>query len=124
MLNKPADHIVKSFDEDLKRLNNVIAEMGGLAEAQLTRAVESLVRRNTELATQVVQDDKRIDALETEVGQMTVRMLALRQPMARPLTAFCGMARMASAERTASRAGPIACSRNQTSSRMRSRIRA
>jgi phosphate transport system protein len=74
MLNKPADHIVKSFDEDLKRLNNVIAEMGGLAEAQLTRAVESLVRRNTELATQVVQDDKRIDALETEVGQMTVRM--------------------------------------------------
>jgi phosphate transport system protein len=96
MLNKPADHIVKSFDEDLKRLNNVIAEMGGLAEAQLTRAVESLVRRNTELATQVVQDDKRIDALETEVGQMTVRMLALRQPMAQDLREVVAAIKIAS----------------------------
>ena len=43
MVTKQSDHIVKSFDEDLKHLNNVIAEMGGLAEAQLTRAVEALV---------------------------------------------------------------------------------
>jgi len=96
MPNRPTDHIVKSFDEDLKRLNNVIAEMGGLAEAQLTRAVESLVRRNTELATQVVQDDKRIDALETEVGQMTVRMLALRQPMAQDLREVVAAIKIAS----------------------------
>jgi len=96
MLNKPTDHIVKSFDEDLKRLNNVIAEMGGLAEAQLTRAVDSLVRRNTELATQVVQDDKRIDALETDVGQMTVRMLALRQPMAQDLREVVAAIKIAS----------------------------
>jgi phosphate transport system protein len=96
MLNKPTDHIVKSFDEDLKRLNNVIAEMGGLAEAQLTRAVESLVRRNSELATQVVQDDERIDALETEVGQMTVRMLALRQPMAQDLREVVAAIKIAS----------------------------
>jgi phosphate transport system protein len=96
MLNKPTDHIVKSFDEDLKRLNNVIAEMGGLAEAQLTRAVEALVRRNSELATQVVQDDKRIDALETDVGQMTVRMLALRQPMAQDLREVVAAIKIAS----------------------------
>jgi phosphate transport system protein len=96
MPNRPTDHIVKSFDEDLKRLNNVIAEMGGLAEAQLTRAVESLVRRNTELATQVVQDDKRIDTLETEVGQMTVRMLALRQPMAQDLREVVAAIKIAS----------------------------
>ena len=31
MVIKQAEHIVKSFDEDLKNLNNVIAEMGGLA---------------------------------------------------------------------------------------------
>ena len=80
-----AEHTTKAFDYDLQELARMIAEMGGLAEAQLTRAVESLVRRNSELATQVVQDDKRIDALETEVGQMTVRMLALRQPMAQDL---------------------------------------
>ena len=96
MLNKPTDHIVKAFDEDLKRLNNVIAEMGGLAEAQLSRAIDCLVRRNSELATQVVQDDKRIDALETEVGQMTVRMLALRQPMAQDLREVVAAIKIAS----------------------------
>ena len=96
MLNKPTDHIVKAFDEDLKRLNNVIAEMGGLAEAQLSQAVDCLVRRNSELATQVVQDDKRIDALETEVGQMTVRMLALRQPMAQDLREVVAAIKIAS----------------------------
>jgi phosphate transport system protein len=85
MLNKQADHIVKSFDEELKQLSNIIAEMGGLAEAQLDRAVESLVRRNSELAAQVVRDDKRIDNLETDVGTLTVRLLALRQPMAQDL---------------------------------------
>ena len=78
-------HIVKSFDDDLKALNNVIGEMGGLAEAQLAKAVEALSRRNPDLATEVVESDRRIDALEQEVGAMTVRMLALRQPMAKDL---------------------------------------
>ena len=96
MVTKQSDHIVKSFDEDLKHLNNVIAEMGGLAEAQLTRAVEALVRRNSELATQVVQDDKRIDALEADVAQMTVRMLALRQPMAQDLREVVAAIKIAS----------------------------
>src|SRR5262245_25176806 len=96
MLNKQSDHIVKSFDEELKHLSNIIAEMGGLAEAQLTRAVEALVRRNSELAAQVVQDDKRIDTLETEVGQMTVRMLALRQPMAQDLREVVAAIKIAS----------------------------
>jgi len=96
MLNKQADHIVKSFDEELKQLSNIIAEMGGLAEAQVDRAVESLVRRNSELAAQVVQDDKRIDGLETEVAQMTVRMLALRQPMAQDLREVVAAIKIAS----------------------------
>ncbi|MBL9034272.1 MAG: phosphate signaling complex protein PhoU [Rhodospirillaceae bacterium] len=96
MLNKQADHIVKSFDEELKQLNNIIAEMGGLAEAQLDRAVESLVRRNSDLAAQVVNDDKRIDNLETEIGSLTVRLLALRQPMAQDLREVVAAIKIAS----------------------------
>ena len=84
MSNRP-EHIVKSFDSELKRLSQVIAEMGGLAEAQLQRAIEALAQRDAEAAAQVVQDDARIDALEHEIGNMTVRMLALRQPMAKDL---------------------------------------
>ena len=80
-----SEHIVKSFDEELKHLNQVIAQMGGLAEAQLQMAIDALARRDTETASEVVQHDARINDLENQIESMTVRMLALRQPMARDL---------------------------------------
>ena len=80
-----SEHIVKSFDDQLNRLGHVIAEMGGLAEAQLADAMEALLRRDTEKAIQVASADKRIDDLESEVDQLAVSLLALRQPMARDL---------------------------------------
>ncbi len=80
-----SEHIVKSFDEELKHLNQVIAQMGGLAEAQLQMAIEALARRDTEAASDVVKQDARINQLEDQIGVMTVRMLALRQPMAQDL---------------------------------------
>ena len=79
------DHIVKSFDDELAKLNRTIAQMGGLAEAQLQSAVQALVRRDPELAASIVKADKRIDELEVQVGNLAVRMLALRQPMASDL---------------------------------------
>ncbi len=77
-----SDHIVKSYDEELGQLDNMIAEMGGMAEAQLADAVQALVRRDTEFAASVVEGDRRIDAMETEIDLFTVRLLALRQPLA------------------------------------------
>ena len=79
------EHIVKSFDEDLNRLDNIIAEMGGLAEVQLSDCIDALVRRDADKAARTVASDDRIDALEHEVDRLTVQMLALRQPMASDL---------------------------------------
>jgi phosphate transport system protein len=79
------DHIVKSFDDDLGQIDAIIAEMGGLAERQLADAVEALVRRDIELAQQVINGDKRIDELESTIDNLTIRVLALRQPMAEDL---------------------------------------
>ena len=76
------EHIVKSFDEELNRLDGIIAEMGGLAEAQLADAIEVLTTRDAEKASRVVAVDSRIDTLEGEVDAQAIRMLALRQPMA------------------------------------------
>lgn len=78
-------HIVKSYEADLKRLREMIARMGGLAERQVADSAESLVRRDTELAAEVVQRDLQLDAMEREVEQFCVRLLALRQPMAQDL---------------------------------------
>jgi len=76
------EHIVKSFDEELKHLRELIVRMGGLAEAQLAGAVEALVKRDDEQAKKVVASDVAIDDLEREVDASAMRLLALRQPMA------------------------------------------
>jgi phosphate transport system protein len=81
----PTDHIVRSYDEDLRRLRDMTARMGGLAERQVADATRALVRRDTDLATEVVQRDAQIDALEREIENFGVRLIALRQPMANDL---------------------------------------
>ena len=77
-----ADHTVKAFDEDITRLRGLIGEMGGLAEVAIEQALEAMVRGDEELADNVVARDKKIDALETEVDKLAVRVIALRAPMA------------------------------------------
>lgn len=80
-----AEHIVKSYDEELNRLNGMIVEMGGLAESQLVAATDAVARRDSELAARVIDGDERVDQLERDMDNLAIRLLALRQPMARDL---------------------------------------
>ncbi len=77
-----AEHTVKAFDEDITRLRGLIAEMGGLAELGIQQAMEAIITGDEDLAQQVVERDKKLDALESEVDAMAIRVLALRAPMA------------------------------------------
>jgi phosphate transport system protein len=79
---KANEHIVKSYDEELKQLNALISRMGGMVETQLDAAIQAVLRRDPEGAEKVVKGDGQIDELEQEVGALVVRLLALRQPMA------------------------------------------
>ena len=81
----PAEHIVKSYDEELTRLSNMIVEMGGLAESQLAASIEAVAKRDSALAAQVIEGDTQVDELERELDNLAIRLLALRQPMARDL---------------------------------------
>ena len=76
------EHTVKAFDEDITRLRGLIAEMGGLSEAAIAQSLEALIKGDDELADRVVKGDKKIDALETEIDKLAVRIIALRAPMA------------------------------------------
>lgn len=82
MPGESSEHIVKAFDEELERLTKTIVRMGGMAEALLATSVDALRRRDSDLASKAVQSDVQIDALETEVSDTSIHMLALRQPMA------------------------------------------
>jgi len=77
-----AEHTVKAFDEDITRLRGLIAEMGGLAEVAIQEAMQALVNGDEELAAGVVARDVKLDRLESEVGELAVRVIALRAPMA------------------------------------------
>jgi len=90
------EHIIKSYDEELRRLNNTITQMDGLGESQLAAAIEAVVKRDSELAARVVEGDAQVDQLEREVDGLVVRLLALRQPMARDLREILAALRIAS----------------------------
>ncbi len=79
------DHIVTSFDDELNKLHSIIAEMGGLCEQQLVLAIAALVKRDCEKAEKVIRGDRDIDRLEEEVDDLSLKILALRQPMAADL---------------------------------------
>ena len=75
-------HTVKAFDQDLDQLRGAIAQMGGLAENAIAESMRALVERDLDAARRVVDNDKRIDALEAEVERAAVQLIALRAPMA------------------------------------------
>jgi len=77
-----AAHTVKSFDEDIAQLRAVITRMGGLCESQIAESVDALMSRNAEAAQIIIENDKRLDALEAEAEALSVRIIALRAPLA------------------------------------------
>jgi phosphate transport system protein len=84
-MSEQSEHLVKSFDQDLKRLTDMLIRMGGIVENQVVLASEAVMERNAEAATRTVEEDVKVDALEREVDAFVIRMLALRQPMAADL---------------------------------------
>jgi len=69
------EHTVKAFDDEIGALRGLIAEMGGLAEVGIAQSVEALVKRDTDLAAEVIRNDARLDALEVEVDRLAVRII-------------------------------------------------
>ena len=76
------DHTVKSFGEQLEALSALVAQMGGLAEAQFAAAIEAIARRDSVAAERAVAGDARIDEIQQEIEDRALKLLALRQPMA------------------------------------------
>jgi phosphate transport system protein len=76
------EHTVKSYEEELNKLSAECARMGGLTEAQVADSLTAVVKRNQELAGNVVSRDDRLDVAEREIERRAIRLIALRQPMA------------------------------------------
>ncbi len=76
------DHIVRSYEDELALLDKKIAHMGGLAEHNLGQSFDALQRRDPRLSEGVIRSDRTIDALQREIEELVVSIIARRQPMA------------------------------------------
>jgi phosphate transport system protein len=76
---------VRHFHEELSDLKSRLLDMSGLAEELVRNAVEALLKRDGTQAESVILGDRQLDALEVEVDDACIHLLALQQPMASDL---------------------------------------
>ncbi|KQZ55624.1 MULTISPECIES: phosphate signaling complex protein PhoU [unclassified Lysobacter] len=88
------DHIVKSYDDEQRRLLDETLRMGEMAASQLEAALDVVERRDDKAAERIIANDEAIDTLEQEISH-DVMKLALRGPMARDLREILAAIRIA-----------------------------
>jgi phosphate transport system protein len=88
------EHTIKAFDADLQDLGRMIAEMGGLAERQISDALEALNRHDAARAATIVATDAQIDALQREIEEKAILTIARRQPLGVDLRDIVGALRV------------------------------
>lgn len=75
----------RHFDEELAELKTKLLRMAGQAEDQIDKALTALVTRDSALAREVIERDRQVNALDVEIDEESIRLLALHQPAARDL---------------------------------------
>ncbi|MHC3126444.1 PhoU family transcriptional regulator [Brevundimonas sp. GN22] len=88
-------HTVKAYGDELNQLTAEVVRMGGLAEAQVADAIESVARRDVALARAVIERDVKLDTLHYDIEKKAIRLIALRQPVASDLRRTLGAIKLA-----------------------------
>jgi len=76
---------VRHFVEELEHLKTKLLEMGALVEASIQRSISAVTQKDRNAAEEVFVNEKRINAIELEIDDFAVNLLALHQPMAADL---------------------------------------
>ncbi|MCF8523324.1 MAG: phosphate signaling complex protein PhoU [Candidatus Fonsibacter sp.] len=77
-----SEHIVSSYEGQLKTLHSTVLKMGALCESQFSNSIIALVKKDEELVDKIIGKDERIDELEKKIDDQVVNLITLRQPMA------------------------------------------
>jgi phosphate transport system protein len=78
-------HISGKFNEELEAVRNQVLSMGGLVEQQLRDSLYAIEKSDHDLAEQILRRDTRINALEVQIDEACVQIIAKRQPAASDL---------------------------------------
>jgi len=68
----------RHFDDELAELKAKLVRMAGLAEDQIDKALAALLNRDSEQARQVIERDHQVNALDVEIDEECIRLLALK----------------------------------------------
>jgi phosphate transport system protein len=102
-------HLSTQFDTELAGISNRVLEMGGLVESQVAQAVYALTNFSGETATQVLQQEERVNQMEIEIDRDLSAIIARRQPTARDLRLLIAVSKtIANLERVGDEAARIA----------------
>src|SRR3954468_6787477 len=72
----------RRLDQDLDRVRQALLKMGGMVEGMVAKATKSLLDRNNQLSTEVIDGDRDVDHLEIEIDEACHLILGTKQPTA------------------------------------------
>jgi phosphate transport system protein len=102
-------HLSTQFDAELSGVSTRVLEMGGMVESQVARAVYALTQFSSEVASEVLATEERVNAMEIEIDSDLSSIIARRQPTARDLRLLIAISKtIANLERVGDEAARIA----------------
>ncbi len=87
-------HVSSQFDEDLSRLRTHVLQMGGLVENQVSAVIEAYSSGDPAGVGQILETDRKINALEKTIDDDCAQIIARRQPTASDLRLVFGVTKI------------------------------
>lgn len=72
----------RHLDFELIDLKKKLLLMGGSVESQLQDVLQALIKRDSDLAIRVVENDMHVNTLDVDIDETCLRLLALHHPTA------------------------------------------
>lgn len=102
-------HIFRRFDKEMHHLHGLVIQMGRLTVSQLEDSLDTLKTENPEKAHTVISNDRKLNELDLQADDEIIRLVALRQPVARDLRELISIGKIvAELERAGDEARKIA----------------
>jgi len=102
-------HLSTQFDAELSGISTRVLEMGGMVESQVERAVYALTHLSSDIASEVLAAEERVNATEVEIDRDLSTIIARRQPTARDLRLLIAISKsIANLERVGDESARIA----------------
>ncbi len=76
---------MRHFVEELEQLKTKLLEMSALVESSIQRSISAVTQKDRNAAEEVLRTEVRINAIEIEIDEFAINLLALHQPMAADL---------------------------------------